>query len=477
MMTRLYANVLSGAVCAALVGAFVAVAAGQSAEVVPDPPEPALEQSAPEAQAPPEQAEEPAEPPGERPQPDATQPAAPSYNLLTANRLTGDWFGARTKLQDAGISFDPLFAVGYQQNFRGGANTHNAHDVAGMAFWNLEFDFGKMGLAPGATFFARGSQSWHSGIRPDVGSLTHPGVVVSTLGDSEIEIQKWWWRQRLFDDRLEFRLGKLYTGDTMDTVEYAGNPIGKFMNEALFRNMTVPETIGLGTFVKVWPTDWLYLAGQVVDAESDLDINRRGTGGFDSTFHGPARFLTYGELGFLPAELPVAEGWWPGHYRFGVWHDFTPKTVFINDLGGRRAEQLDNSDVGFYMNLDQMVWKENQYPTDKQGLGLFVRYGLTHKHVNLINHYWAVGAEYTGLLPSRDTDTLGFGVTQSILSGQHRRTIDEFDDRETVYELYYAFKLTPWCTISPDIQIITNPGGQKGARDALVGGLRITMSF
>ena len=50
-------------------------------------------------------------------------------------------------------------------------------------------------------------------------------------------------------------------------------------------------------------------------------------------------------------------------------------------------------------------------------------------------------------------------------------------DRETVYELYYAIKVTPCCVITPDLQVITNPGGNKDARDALVGGLRFKIVF
>ena len=46
-----------------------------------------------------------------------------------------------------------------------------------------------------------------------------------------------------------------------------------------------------------------------------------------------------------------------------------------------------------------------------------------------------------------------------------------------MYELYYAIKVTPWCIVTPDIQVITNPGGNKDARDAFVGGLRIKLVF
>lgn len=459
---RRHANALGVVARTAAVGALVAVAAAQPASAPVNPPT-----DAPEPPA--------AERASEAPVAEPAQP--PRYSLLTAKQLTGDWCGARAELQDGGITFEPLFGVEYQQNFRGGANTHNAHDVAGMVFWNLEFDFGKMNLVPGGSFFARGLQSWNSGVRADVGSLMHPGIVVSTNGDREIEIQKWWWRQRLWDDRLEFRLGKLYTGDVMECVEYASNPIAKFLNQANFKNATTPHVLALGAYAKVWPADWLYLSGLVADSDADGDLNRRGTAGFDSTFHGPAHFCSYWEVGFLPAELPGAAGMWPGHYRFGGWYDPRPKAVFISDPGGNRATRWENGEAGFYVNLDQMVWKESTDPADKQGLGLFARYGYARQDVNLISHYWAAGAEVLGLVPARDEDTLGFSVAQCILSGQHRSNVDPLDDRETIYELYYALKLTPWCTVSPDIQIITNPGGRRDARDALVAGVRVTISF
>ena len=43
--------------------------------------------------------------------------------------------------------------------------------------------------------------------------------------------------------------------------------------------------------------------------------------------------------------------------------------------------------------------------------------------------------------------------------------------------MYYAIKLSPWLTISPDIQFITNAGGDEGDKDAFVAGLRIKMSL
>jgi porin len=415
----------------------------------------------------------PAEPPKPAPPPAETKP----FSLLTAKRLTGDWGGVRTKLEDAGIKFEPVLNSTAAFNFHGGKNTHNANDVAGLAFWNLELDFGKMGLLKGATFFVRATQSWNDGIGGDVGGLTAPYFAVASSGDQEIAIDKYWYRQRLFDDRLEFRLGKLATSsDLFDANDLAGSYVTQFSNKALFVNPILPGTKSLGAFVKVWPVDWLYVQGAAVDPDVDNDYNRRGTSGFETAFHGQDRFQAFWELGLVP-KFKTAKGDLVGHYRFGGFYEPRPKQIFRNDWGGTRAKMWRNDDVGYYFNFDQLVWKERSDPKDKQGLGVFGRYGYAEPDVNKVEHFWSLGASYQGLVPARDTDVLAFGVAQSIMSHQYRVESAPTADYETVYELYYAIQVTPWCAITPDVQWIAQPGGNDDARDALVGGVRVKIAF
>lgn len=149
----------------------------------------------------------------------------------------------------------------------------------------------------------------------------------------------------------------------------------------------------------------------------------------------------------------------------------------INEKGGDkryigRKKKKDSDDMGFYLGADQMVWKENDDPEDQQGLGLFARYGWADAKVERIRAYWQAGASYRGLIPSRDHDIFGFAVSQSILSKVYRHKIDKDADRETVYEWYYKIQLAPWLLLTPDLQVITHPGGDKHARNAIVGGAR-----
>lgn len=412
-----------------------------------------------------------------------TQPSAPAgdasvdYDIMTTTRLTGDWGGLRSELDNLGIKFTPLMGFGYTQNFMGGNNTHNAHEIPGKIFWNVELDFGKMNLLPGGTFFFRAIQTWNNGIQGDTGSLGAPYFSFASSGCKELEVDKWWWRQRLLNDRIEFRLGKILTiGDLIDHNKYAGNYMTQFMNRVFYTNPTIPGVKGLGAYVIAWPTDWLYMLTLAADPDTINTHNRHGTGGFDTAFHDSCHFFGAWEFGLLPNWIGE-KGNYPGNYRFGLWYHPRSQTIFKNTLGGSLASNVRTGDWGWYFNMDQMLIKENDNSGDKQGLGGFLRYGLADGDVNRIEHFWSLGAQYEGLIPERDQDVLAFAVGQSIMSRQFRREINPLADRETVYELYYAIQVTPWCVITPDVQLITNPGGNKDARDALVGGLRFKVVF
>ncbi len=123
-----------------------------------------------------------------------------------------------------------------------------------------------------------------------------------------------------------------------------------------------------------------------------------------------------------------------------------------------------------------MLYKEHpRDDVDDQGLGMFFRYGYANDQANEIEHFWSVGAQYLGLIPTRDEDVLGFGFAQGILSRKLRNL--EGGDRESVYELYYAAQVLPWLAVTPDFQYIVNPGADKDGREAFVAGVRIQMSF
>ena len=160
-------------------------------------------------------------------------------------------------------------------------NTHNAHESAGQAWHNLELDFDKMFGLKGTTFYGRMLQNWNYGINRHVAALGAPYFSGGGAGDSAQDLDKWWFRQRLFDDRLEIRLGKILNiVDLFDHNDYATAWCADFTNRAFTHNMTLPITKGLGAFVQVWPTDWLYFSAAAIDPDAGQSTCSHGWGRF-----------------------------------------------------------------------------------------------------------------------------------------------------------------------------------------------------
>lgn len=398
----------------------------------------------------------------------------PAYNILTAKHLTGDWGGFRTDLADAGVVLRLTYQQQYMVNMSGGLETTNGSDFAGSYDLNLLLDLHKLLKIPGAQFFMRGKGTYGGEAsdfdREKIGGLFRTNADASV--EESIFVDKWWWRQRLLDDRVSFRLGRLSTvGDLIDPSDYAGSADTMFLNQGLDRNPIIPHKNGLGASVKIWPTDWLYTTFVVLDHDS-----RPRTPGFDDAFCDRAYFRALWEWGVKPNYVAGLKCY-PGSYRIGTWFVPGERPVYFNSWGGLRAPKTSWSDTGFYLGIDQLVYRERETPGDMQGLGLFCRYGYAHGQVNFLEHFWSAGASYKGLLPTRDKDTLAFGVAQGIVSGDYRRQIDGTADRETAYELYYAIQATPWLVVTPDMQFINQPGGNQDSRDAWVFGIRLRVNF
>jgi porin len=397
------------------------------------------------------------------------------YDFWTADKLTGDWGGFRTALEERGFSMELSYQSQYQQNYSGGLETRNACRLTGTYDGRVELDFKKLGLYDAdldyeSGFYFQFKGSYGESIQDKVGSLFDPNADPADK-DQPIFVDKWWLWQEFFGGKLELRLGVLQTvKDLFDVSRYANHEDRDFLNQASYRNTTVPHRTGMGAFARVKPIDWWYLQAAAIDAQAREFRTR-----FDTAFHDEAWYLGFWETGLTP-EWKTAKGPMPGRYRIGFWYDPRPRPVFERVEEDQEPDRR-GGDVGLYLGLDQMVWKEKTDPDDEQGLGVFTRYGTRRGDINQVNCYWQVGASYKGLLPGRDSDVFGFACSQGILSKQYREIIDQRADRETVYEWYYAFELTPAIIIGPDLQIITNPGGTHDGRDAIVGGVRIRIIF
>ena len=131
------------------------------------------------------------------------------------------------------------------------------------------------------------------------------------------------------------------------------------------------------------------------------------------------------------------------------------------------------NDAGLYVSFDQALWREDPKHDDGQGLGAFFRFGFADPEYSEIARFYSAGCQYQGLIPKRDNDVLGFGVAFADLSSK----ADFSATNEIGLEIYYNAQITPWCHITPEVQYIINPGGDKSVDDALVLGIRAVINF
>ncbi|MBN2581893.1 MAG: carbohydrate porin [Planctomycetes bacterium] len=391
-----------------------------------------------------------------------------SLGLWDRDTLTDNWFGLGEKLEERGITVGLGLTQVYQFNTRGGlATARHAGRYAGSYDLEIELDFEQMANLKGLRAFILSEGSWSDGIDDSsVGSLM--GVNDDAGGDRSIDVTELWFELALLEERLIIRAGKIsLTGGfecsdcpvAFDGNAFANDETMQFLASPLVNNPTIPfPDNGLGMAVYVQPTDWWYVAAAGTDAQADARLT-----GFSTAFGDEDYYFGIFETGVTPA-FTTGRGPLQGAYRVGFWYDPQPKDRL--DGGGSERD-----DVGLYTSLDQMLLRENE--ESDQGLGLFARFGWANHELNEIKSFWSTGVQYRGLVPSRDSDVLAFGVAQGRLS---RESGDFTQRHETIMEMYYNAEIAPWLSVAPHIQYVIHPGGAD-ADDAMVAGVRVQIAF
>jgi porin len=165
------------------------------------------------------------------------------------------------------------------------------------------------------------------------------------------------------------------------------------------------------------------------------------------------------DLGGLPGNVNIG-AWWNGR-RFEAYHE-NPTT---HEYHGKA--------YGFYGFVQQLLWKENPDAEDcGQGIGVFAEHGWAAKDRSEIEDFAGGGLRWQGAIPGRDDDVMGLGAFTIYFSDQAGFS----DHSETALELFYKIQLTGWMALQPDVQYITNPGGD-GNRNAVAVGGRLEFVF
>lgn len=377
------------------------------------------------------------------------------------SRISGNWGGFRTQLEDAGISFESSLTLEWTDVMKGGIARRSSNRRIYDA--NITLDLDTIMAVQGGTIFAdfystTGESA--SAIAGDIQTLSN----IETDGSVD-EIAELWYEQWLFDDRVRVKVGKVDANTEFSFVDAAGEFINSSagFTPSIFVLPTYTDGATSGNLF-YYPNDNIYLGFGFYDGAAGVD-------GVPTGRRGPKTFFD-DELSddyFLISEFGYnwdLEGHGPGRAAIGGWYhtgDFDRFDGTTEDGTG-----------GFYLLAEQQIWQRNPDADDEQGLYGFLQYGFANEDVSEIVHHIAGGLFLSGTFAGREDDSTGVYISRAVLSDEAGAG---FDEDETAIELFYKFQLTPSVSIKPDLHYILNPSGDSTVDDAVVGTLRVEITF
>lgn len=369
------------------------------------------------------------------------------------SRITGDWAGARTWLEDHGVTVAGSFTIEWADAISGGLSRkwvdRNIFD------FNTTVDTEKLFGWKGGTFYVDVASS-----NSVEGGTFVPGTQWTStieIGGDTFQVANIWYQQELFDGALRAKFGKI---DPTTEFGYLKSSAGYLNLGQLYPMtfLTVPTYpyASLGGVVYAYPCEHFYVGGGAFDANFTWD-QFVPDDQFDDVWAAGEMGLTFKELG------PIRDA----RFAFGGWYD-------SSDFANFDTGTLESA-YGLYSLAEGRIFApEGGGDDDTRGLWIFGQWSYADPNV-IVNHlHYGGGAALHGTFPGRDSDKVGAYVRRVHYAGSPNVGIS---GRETAIELFYAAQITPAVSITPDIQFLLDPGGDESVTDPIVFSIRLQVAF
>jgi porin len=395
---------------------------------------------------------------------------------LPSDHLLGDWGGLRTHLEESGITPRWFFITDVAGNPSGG-RAQGATQASSTEL-SLFFDLDRIAGLKGGSVFASFSQRWGNRL-----STNYVGNIFSEqqiYGFETFRVIDFSYQQKLFDDRVELRLGRFAATDDFLNSPYnygfmsntfCGNPFGILLDAPGMTAYT-------GTWAalgKVKPTKRTHIMTAIYDGDPRIRENKYH--GVNLSMNGP--FFAMWEVGYQVNGLP-GDSQRLGNYKFGGWYDHA--TLIDFESGAKKRGSW-----GYYGLFDQVLIPFGS-PGSNRGLGVFGSMTVApDSHVQQLPLYFTAGVSARGLSDARPRDAISFGVATGYFSDALKRAQQDghflspdggIQDHETVVEMTYRIDFHRGAFfVQPDFQYIIRPGGTGRLADAPVFGAQLGINF
>jgi porin len=407
----------------------------------------------------------------------------PFQLTLPRQHLLTDRYGVRTWLEGHGITPTLTLLTDALGNLTGGQRQgFSAGNNLGL---DLNFDLEKLHGPKGGSFQLSLSERFGTTLSvADIGNVFSAQAVYGADTFRVVDVA---YQQKLLHDRVEFRGGRIATGDDFLVSPYNyvfvqngfdGNPAAIFINAP---GMTPYPHATWGGLVQGRPTERTYVKGGLYNGDTSIRDNKHH--GLDWSMDGP--LFSIGEAGYQRNGLPGDQGL-IGNYKAGFWYDNSQFTDF-NTVARGHAPSRTRGNWGLYGLFDQMLVRFGE-PGSNRGFGVTGSALISpDQSVSQIPFFSTAGFLVRGLFPSRPGDGGGFGVVSGYFSNdlqdsqrRARQTNPTVGVQryETALEFTYGFRFRGGALIlQPDLQYIIRPGGTGQISNAFVAGFRTGINF
>lgn len=417
--------------------------------------------------------------------PEAAQ-SAPGNGLFSRSRLTGNWGGMRTWLEEQGVSLN-LAYTGEAAGNIAGSPKHTARYTQQVDFETL-FDLNRLAGVPGAKVQFEVTERFGRSLSKDV--LHNEFSVQELYGAGQnFRLAELNYQQDFYDHRIQTEVGWSPVGD-----HFASLPdFCKFQNgvicghaNAMTQNSGAHNfpTAQWGARIKAYPLPSFYVATGVFQVNPDEGDKGNG---FDLSFDGTGVFVPL-EVGW---KIGRGHGELPGDYKIGAYYNSSDTPDVYEDVNGRPAGLTGaalatrNGRYGGYLIASQTVYRPG--PDSPRGLRLGVMGGAGDQATSRFSYFWIVDGVWQGTFPGRDHDFVAFmgsyaRTNPRLLDYQRQRNrvapgSQVVETYESIVELDYGAQITHWLKLRPNLQYVIRSGGTGETGNALVLGLYTNVTF
>ena len=379
-------------------------------------------------------------------------------NFFKQKYLTGNWWGARSFLENRGLTFNFKYSSIYQGLLSGTGKKE--FEYGGKVNALIQLETGKMKLWKGGKFnfhveYRHGEAPAYLG---GVIFTNNTAIFLPSNSPEQIVASSIYYTQKI-GDGISISLGKFNPVDLYETDQfYGGWGVDRFMNIALLAPPSglVPVVfMGASVSINLKPITVTAIVFDPNDRTNDYfpdDLFKDGV-----TFAANAtgvtkiagRKTTYGITGFIT----TAEG------------------LDYSTIGGGVVNTTNKSgafdvNVQFKHNLIESTENPNE------AWGITFKAGIADGNPNYVRANIIAGIGGSPLFFGRPQDSFGLGYFYYNLSEVLEEYISPFaaGTDESGFELFYNYAVTPWFYIGADMQYI-DPFREL-FKNAFIGGLR-----